>query len=112
MGRRLVFSFGHIGDGSNWERILPFDATVAERLLVLLREQGQRLRASVECGIGVGPDSEIGAALIPELFRAVCAAAAPGGGSSSNKPTLLYTEWRPLSCRLSALTPERIEGLY
>lgn len=60
---------------AQWERLVPFGARQAARLLTLLSTQGSPLVQEVRLlRTMIGPKSEIGAQLIPALFEAVNAA--------------------------------------
>ena len=102
-------AFGDIYNGKpRWERILAFDLAVAERILRLLRDQGRPLVHPAILRQLIGPDSAIGAELIPSLFRAVRVAAPTRGGAQQTKTTLLYTEWRRLFGQAVGIETERL----
>ncbi|MGH6679295.1 MAG: hypothetical protein ACREDL_10290, partial [Bradyrhizobium sp.] len=101
-------AFGDIHDGKpRWERLQPFGQAAAERLLHLLHDQGRPLVHPAILRQLIGPDSAIGAELIPELFRAICVAA-PSRGDGQTKTTLLYKEWRRLFGQAVGIETERL----
>ena len=101
-------SFGEIYEAApRWERLQPFDQAVAERLLRLLHDQGRPLVHPAILRQLIGPDSTIGAELIPQLFRAI-RVAAPSGGGSQTKTTLLFKEWRRLFGQAVGIETERL----
>ena len=91
--------------GPAWERLEPFSAEIAERLLRLLKDQGQPLVHPELLRQHVGPESEVGAQLLPQLFRAVLASA---DARPANKTTLLFKEWRRLFGQAVGITTERL----
>jgi Putative RNA methylase family UPF0020 len=94
-GAHLAFGDVH-DDRPRWERIQAFDQSMAERLLHLLRDQGRPLVHPAILRQLIGPDSEVGARLLPELYRAIRAGSKARGGVQQTKTTLLFTEWRRL----------------
>lgn len=83
-------SFGRFASGAaRWEKLVPFDAAAAERLLDGLARDGTPLVHPALLSSLVGPESEIGARLLPALFRAVVAA-------EGRRTKLLFAEWRRL----------------
>jgi hypothetical protein len=91
---------------ANWERLEPFSAEVAERLLGLLRDQGQPLVHPELLRQHVGPESALGAQLLPQLFQAVLASSS---AQPATKTTLLYKEWRRLFGQAVGVTTERLD---
>lgn len=77
-----------------WDAIEPFNVSTAERLLKLLRDNGAPLVHPALLTALAGPSSPLGEDLLPKLFAAVRAAAAPDGGTT--KTRLLFFEWRRL----------------
>src|SRR4029077_7270063 len=56
----------------------------------------------------IGPDSGIGAELIPELYRAIRSATPSRGGAQQTKTTLLFKEWRRLFGQAVGIETERL----
>ena len=71
-GTALISAFG-AADGvtAKWESLVAFDDRQATRLLTLLHTQGYPFVHPGLLRTMVGPESQIGAALIPALFEAV-----------------------------------------
>ena len=89
-------SFGRYREGvPQWDGLTPFDAPAATRLLEALRYDGVPLVSPRVLSELVGPDSELGSDIIPELFRAVQIAVAQSRERTSTT-YLLFTEWRRL----------------
>jgi hypothetical protein len=103
-------AFGDVRDDGRprWERVQPFDHSTAERLLRLLRDQGRPLVHPAILRQLIGPDSRIGAELIPELYRAIRAAAPASNGAQQTKTTLLFKEWRRLFGQAVGIETERL----
>ena len=100
-------ALGHTsGRDSNWERLDPFSIDVAERLLRLLKDQGQPLVHPPLLRQYVGPESEVGAQLLPQLFQAVLLSV---DAQPATKTTLLFREWRRLFGQAVGITTERLE---
>lgn len=100
-------SFGRRDEaGPKWERLEPFSVEAAERLLNLLRDQGQPLVHPELLRQHVGPESALGAQLLPQFFRAVLAS---GNAQPATKTTLLYKEWRRLFGQAVGITTERLD---
>lgn len=105
-------AFGRITAGDPaWERLQLFSPDAAERLLRLLRDQGRPLVHPGVLRTLIGPDSQVGADLIPVLFQAACAAEHVHGGATQTKTTLLYKEWRRLFGQAVGIQTERL-GAY
>lgn len=101
-------SFGRMDEQrANWERLEAFSVEIAERLLHLLRDQGQPLVHPELLRQHVGPESALGAQLLPQLFRAVLASS---NTHPATKTKLLYKEWRRLFGQAVGITTERLEG--
>lgn len=102
-------AFGDIDDGRDrWERVQPFDRAAAERVLRLLHDQGRPLVHPAILRQLIGPDSKIGAELIPELYRAIRAAAPARGAAQQTKTTLLFKEWQRLFGQAVGIETERL----
>ncbi|HEU0086740.1 MAG TPA: hypothetical protein VFQ77_03680 [Pseudonocardiaceae bacterium] len=92
-----------------WKPLIPFGDRAARRMLQHLRDDGAplvhpRLLAQV-----VGPDSPLGAKLLPKLFAAV--RAATQRGSQVTQTSSLYTEWRRLFGQVVGSPPEQLREL-
>ncbi len=104
-GAHLTFGRKHNG-GAAWERLEPFSVEIAERLLRLLQDQGQPLVHPELLRQHVGPESALGAELLPQIFRAVLAS---NKAQPATKTTLLYKEWRRLFGQAVGITTERLD---
>lgn len=103
-------SFGRSnGAGFQWEPVTPFDAAAASRLLVYLRNDGAPLVHPGLLSQLVGPESSLGAQLLPKLFHAVESAA--GDRTRTNKTLLMFTEWRRLFGQVVGVQSERLQNL-
>ncbi len=119
-GRRLedyilvIWDGSHIGFGgyeagvASWENLVAFDINAANRLLDLLKWNGRPLVHPLLLEALVGPDSEYGASLIPELYASVCKAEAASGPS---KTKMLFTEWRRLFSQVVGFQPANMRSL-
>jgi hypothetical protein len=88
--------FGRYVDGApTWDALLPFTAPAGEQLLRTLVEDGAPLVSPRLISTLVGPESELGAQIIPELFIAI-RTAAEAGGVRTNSTHLIFTEWKRL----------------
>lgn len=104
-------AFGDVHEGHpRWDRIQVFDQALAERLLRLLRDQGRPLVHPAILRQLIGPDSSVGAELIPELFRAIRTAASARGGQQQTKTALLFKEWSRLFAQAVGVETERLEA--
>lgn len=92
--------------GATWSPLEPFSPDISERILRLLDDRGQPLVHPALLRQHVGPESELGARLLPELFRAVLASS---GAEPATKTTLLFKEWRRLFGQAVGITTERLE---
>ena len=110
----IVWDGTHIAFGTtdgatpSWEPLVAFDDKQASRLLTLLHTQGYPLVHPGLLRTMVGPESQIGAALIPRLFEAVAAAAADGMTGQS-KTTLLFKEWSRLFGQAVGIPTDRLK---
>ncbi|MBI1915086.1 MAG: N-6 DNA methylase [Planctomycetes bacterium] len=108
-GKHICFGrFEHSDTVPSWEPLLPFDAVAAERLLDHFRADGiplvhPRLLASV-----VGLDSEYGAALVPQFFRALRRAARD---ARTTKTKLLFLEWKRLFGQVTGAQTDQLKEL-
>jgi hypothetical protein len=103
-------AFGDVPNGqARWERIQAFDEVIAEQLLRLFRDQGRPLVHPTILRQLIGPDSSIGAALIPELFRAIRAGARVHSGRlQQTKTALLFKEWSRMFAQAVGVETERL----
>ena len=97
------------GEAAQWDRIVAFDVRQAERLLFLLRDQGRPLVHPALVRTMVGPESQVGARLIPVLFRAVVVASTSSAIGQS-KTTLLFKEWSRLFGQAVGIPTDRLEA--
>lgn len=102
-------SFGAYRDkGVEWGRVLPFDSIAAVRLLALLEHDGRPLVHPQLLQTLVGPDSEHGIALIPELYASICQATC---AVTASKTKMLFTEWRRLFSQVVGFQPASMKTL-
>lgn len=110
----IVWDGTHIAFGAadgvtaRWESLVAFDNRQATRLLTLLHTQGYPFVHPGLLRTMVGPESQIGAALIPALFEAVVAAAA-NGITGQSKTTLLFKEWGRLFGQAAGIPTDRLK---
>lgn len=119
-GRRLEEYVMVIWDGSHisfgtydeeealWGVVIPFDVNSASQLLTLLERDGRPLVHPQLLQALVGPDSEHGSALIPELYASICQAEAASGTS---KTKMFFTEWRRLFSQVVGFQPANMKTL-
>lgn len=89
-----TISFGkNSKGGATWDGALAFDNATAARLIGAIQSNGRPLVSQVVLAQEAGPDSALGAAIIPELFKASGAAEQ---AKPATKTTLLFAEWRRL----------------
>ena len=85
-------SFGQIvGDRGEWENLVAFDEFQAQRILKALKDNGRPLVHPNILSQLVGPESDAGTNLIPELYNALVDATKPDSPTTRTK--LLFTEW-------------------
>lgn len=102
-------SFGQYQDANPvWESLLPFDEDSANRLVQALAQDGKPLVHPQLLQALVGPDSEYGAALIPELYTSICRAES---GLSTSKTKMLFAEWRRLFSQVVGFQPAPMKKL-
>lgn len=102
-------SFGSYSEGgAQWDGVVPFDASAANRLLVLMEQDGRPLVHPQLLQALVGPDSEHGIALIPELYDSICRAESLPRAS---KTKMLFTEWRRLFSQVVGFQPANMKTL-
>lgn len=93
-----------IAEPEGWEGPKPFDQAAAERLLRQHASDGVALVHPDLLAQIVGPESNIGQALIPLLFDAIVASDKDEGVRS----TLLFREWQRLFGQVSGVQSERL----
>ena len=91
-----------------WESLVAFNVRQGVRLLTLLRTQGCPLVHPGLLRTMVGPESEIGSALIPALFSAVVAATTDDSAGQT-KTTLLFKEWNRLFGQTVGIPTDRLK---
>lgn len=102
-------AFGKVEEaGPLWEALGEFDQAHAERLLMLLRSQGRPLVHPGLLRAMIGPESQIGAALIPALFQAIVSASREDA-SRQSKTALLFNEWRRMFGQAVGVATEQLE---
>lgn len=102
-------TFGHFdGATTAWEDVVTFDRISAGRLLSALESDGRPLVHPQILQALVGPDSEYGAALIPELYASICRADA---SAATTKTKMLFSEWRRLFSQVVGFQPAHMKKL-
>lgn len=89
-----TISFGEpIDNGFSWEPARHFDELCLNRLMLLIKEGGRPLVSPKFLKQLVGPDTEVGRCLLPELFRVVREAQR---AEDDSRTKLIYSEWSRL----------------
>ncbi|MDZ4145177.1 MAG: N-6 DNA methylase [Burkholderiales bacterium] len=102
-------TFGNFdGAAAAWENVVAFDRISAERLLSALESNGRPLVHPQLLQALVGPDSEYGTALIPELYASICRADA---SATTTKTKMLFSEWRRLFSQVVGFQPAHMKNL-
>ncbi len=102
-------TFGRFeGAGAAWEDVVAFDGASAGRLLAALEKDGRPLVHPQLLQALVGPDSQYGSALIPELYASICKADA---SSATSKTKMLFAEWRRLFSQVVGFQPAQMKTL-
>lgn len=102
-------TFGHFdGAAPTWEDVIAFDGVSAERLVSALKSNGRPLVHPQLLQALVGPDSEYGTALIPELYASICRADA---SAATTKTKMLFSEWRRLFSQVVGFQPVHMKKL-
>lgn len=102
-------TFGRFdGAAAAWEDVVAFDRISADRLLAALESNGRpfvhpRILQSL-----VGPDSEYGTTLIPELYASICKA---DTSVVTTKTKMLFSEWRRLFSQVVGFQPAHMKKL-
>lgn len=96
------------GAAATWEGVVAFDAFSADRLLAALKNDGRPLVHPQLLQALVGPDSEYGSALIPELYASICKADA---SPATSKTKMLFAEWRRLFSQVVGFQPAQMKKL-
>lgn len=91
-----------------WEELVQFDTGAASRLIEALKQDGRPLVHPQLLQALVGPDSEHGISLIPELYNSICRAESTTGTS---KTKMLFTEWRRLFSQVVGFQPAHMQTL-
>lgn len=92
----------------SWEDVVAFDRVAADRLLSALKNDGKPLVHPQLLQALVGPDSEYGTALIPELYASICKA---DSSKSTSKTKMLFAEWRRLFSQVVGFQPAHMKKL-
>ena len=102
-------TFGRFdGAAAVWEDLVAFDRISADRLLQALENNGRPLVHPQLLQALVGPDSEYGTALIPELYASICKADA---SATTTKTKMLFSEWRRLFSQVVGFQPAHMKKL-
>lgn len=104
-------SFGRYVDGAPaWDALTPFDVAAATRLITALLEDGRPLVSPRVLAALVGPESAVGAAVIPRLFGAILASVREEREHTTHT-LLLFTEWRRLFGQVVGVQTEALRLL-
>ena len=112
----IVWDGAHIAFGAmeeagpSWESVSEFHPASAERLFVLLKNQGRPMVHPGLLRTMIGPESAVGTALIPALFEAIVAASQEDSVAQS-KTALLFNEWRRMFGQALGVATDRLEQL-
>lgn len=102
-------TFGRFdGAAAIWEDLVAFDKISADRLLSALDSNGRPLVHPQLLQALVGPDSEYGTSLIPELYASICKA---DTSSATTKTKMLFSEWRRLFSQVVGFQPAHMKKL-
>jgi hypothetical protein len=102
-------TFGQFdGAAAAWEDVVAFDRISAQRLLSAMESNGRPLVHPQLLQALVGPDSEYGTALIPELYASICRADA---SAATTKTKMLFSEWRRLFSQVVGFQPTHMQEL-
>jgi hypothetical protein len=102
-------TFGRFeGTAAAWEEVVAFDTISADRLLAALESNGRPLVHPQLLQALVGPDSEYGTALIPELYASICKA---DSSTATTKTKMLFSEWRRLFSQVVGFQPAHMKKL-
>ncbi len=102
-------TFGRFNDATaSWEDVVAFDKVSAGRLLVALKSDGRPLVHPLLLQALVGPDSEYGTTLIPELYASICRADA---SPATTKTKMFFSEWRRLFSQVVGFQPAHMKKL-
>lgn len=104
-GETITFGYA-AGDGFVWEAGRNFDGFCLGRLLTLIADGGRPLVSPLLLKQRIGPETEVGRALVPALFREVCRAL---DSASATRTKLIYTEWARLFGQVDGTGTERLE---
>ena len=96
------------GATATWEDVVAFDKISADRLLAALESNGRPLVHPQLLQALVGPDSEFGTTLIPELYDSICKADA---SQATTKTKMLFSEWRRLFSQVVGFQPAHMKKL-
>ena len=106
-GTHIAFGNGD-GEVETWGELIEFQTAQADHLLCLLRNRGTPIVHPGLLRVQVGPESEIGATLIPALFRAITEATTTHG-NPENRTNLLFREWSRLFGQSVGIPTERLK---
>lgn len=108
-GAHITFGrFDGAAAATTWEDVVAFDGIAADRLLAALESNGCPLVHPQLLQALVGPDSEYGTALIPELYASICKADA---SAATTKTKMLFSEWRRLFSQVVGFQPAQMQKL-
>lgn len=92
---------------AEWTGPVPFNRSTAQRLINALQTNGRPLVSQLVLAQHVGPESQTGVRLIPELYRAIVAAESV---TPATKTTLLFAEWRRLFGQVVGIGDESLNA--
>jgi hypothetical protein len=105
-GRHICFGRYHDTTAA-WGRLERFNIAAASRILLNLTDNGIPLVNPQLLSAIVGPESVLGAELIPKFFQAILDAT----DIRTNKTNLLFTEWRRLFGQVVGIQSEHLQNL-
>lgn len=109
-GSHISFGYFQENGAVSWEHLSPFNVKSAFRLLQYLKANGAPLVHPQLLSQIVGPESDIGIRLIPQLFQAIRKASAPSS-TTSGKTRLLFLERKRLFGQVVGIQLEQMRAL-
>lgn len=101
-----TIAFGHFSETHfEWEPPRKFDEHCLIRLLTQIADGGRPLVSPLLLRLFIGPQTEIGHALLPALFNAICNAQK---SQRTTRTKLIYTEWNRLFGQVSGNATDRL----
>ena len=102
-------TFGQFENANaKWDDVVEFDKIAADRLLAAIANNGRPLVHPQLLQALVGPDSESGITLIPDLYASICRA---DSSLATTKTKMLFAEWRRLFSQVVGFQPNHMKKL-